>query len=162
MTVLRVLALWVATAFRAAPAMAVVLSLNAAAAAVLGPLVSLGVAHTVGAVAEGASPWPALVATGVILMVTALLAGVAPSLGSTADERIRLHVRRDLVRIVSGIPSLAHHENPELSDRVDLISRDAYTLSGIHRTMSTVGAIAGMALVKAMPISPCAAARSEK
>lgn len=147
MTALRVLALWIVTAFRAAPAMATFLSLNAAAAAVLGPLVSLGVAHTVGAVADGQSLWPPLVATAAVLAVSALLAAVAPPLGDTADERIRLHVRRDLAQLVSGIPSLAHHEDPAVADRIDLVSRDSHTLAGIYRAMSTVGAVAGTVTV---------------
>ncbi|WP_168207529.1 ABC transporter ATP-binding protein [Microlunatus elymi] len=150
MRLLRTLWLWFSTAFRAAPGLTLLMSATTIISSVLSPLTVLGIKLAVdGASGHGSLPL-GIALLGGSLLLSAVSGSIAGPLGDTLDERVLRHVRDDLIRLTSGIPSIAHHEHPELADRVALIERDAYQLGGIFRLLSVIGAVTSSITVIAM------------
>jgi len=54
------------------------------------------------------------------------------------------------LRLTADVPTIAHHEDPALADRLALVQRDAHELGGIYRLLTTVGAVTGTATVVAL------------
>src|SRR5690606_21065069 len=147
MTLLRILWLWIATAFRANPRMTVLICTTTVVGSALPPLSVYGVKLIIDG-ATGADTLPLGVAVTVIALLVSTAANkVAGPLGDTLDDQVVRYVYDDLLRLTTGIPSLAHHENPELADRVSLIERDAHQLGGIWRMLMTIGVVSGVSTV---------------
>ncbi|MGJ6979457.1 ABC transporter ATP-binding protein [Aestuariimicrobium soli] len=139
--------LWLRTSFAAAQWLVAVMLLTTVAGSVLAPLSLWGVSHTIDAATRQTSLWPGLLVTGGCLLVSAVASGLAGPIGDTVDDRLFRHVNHDLSRVVGSIPSLAHHENPEIADRLALVKQDAWRLGGIYRLLQTIGAVASVVTV---------------
>ncbi|HEY9292226.1 MAG TPA: ABC transporter ATP-binding protein [Microlunatus sp.] len=150
MRVFRTLWLWFSTAFRAAPGLTLLMSATTIVSSVLSPLTVLGIKMAVDGAGGDGSLLPGIAVFGGSLLLSALAGSIAGPVGDTLDERVLRYVRDDLIRLTSGIPSIAHHEHPELADRVALIERDAYQLGGIFRLLSVIGAVTSSITVIAM------------
>ncbi len=150
MNALRTLWLWVATAVRASPLMSAVMCVTTIVSAVLSPLSVYGVKMAIDGVTRHTSVWPGILLTGGALLVSTVAATLAGPMGDTVDEKVARFVHSDLIRLTTEIPSISHHEHPELADRLSLVERDAWELGGIYRLLSTVGAVSGTITVVTM------------
>jgi len=149
-TVLRTLLLWLTTALRAAPLLTVFMCLTTILSSVLSPLSIYGVSLAVAAAGRNDSLWPGIVLAGGCLLVSAMAANVSYPIGDTVDDKVYRHVHDDLLRLTADVPTIAHHEDPALADRLALVQRDAHELGGIYRLLTTVGAVTGTATVIAL------------
>lgn len=147
---LRVLWLWITTAFRAAPGLTTFMCLTTVVGAALAPFGVYGVKLAVDGLTHGTTVVPGLVVVAVSLLLTAIGGAISGPTGDTLDERVFLHVHDDLMRLTSALPGIGHHEHPALADRLALIERDAYSLVGVWRMFSLVGAVAGTIAVVTM------------
>lgn len=150
MSILRILALWIGTAFRANPRLTLLMCATTVLGAALGPISVYGVKLIIDGVTGADTLLLGVVVTIVTLLVSTAANKVAGPLGDTLDDQVVRYVYDDLLRLTTGIPSLAHHENPELADRVSLIERDAYQLGGIWRMLMTIGVVSGVTTVIVM------------
>ena len=128
---LRSLRLWVALSFTAAPGLTAVLLVTTVVAAVSTPLATVGVREVVDG---GIAAHPDNVRQGVILVVaglalSTLLTAVKTPVTDALDARLERAVRVRLMRLVSGIPSLLPHEDPEAADAIGSAQRGAWRLS---------------------------------
>lgn len=140
---LRIIALWVTTAFHASPGLTIVMCLTTVLSAALAPFSAYGVKLAVDGVTQGTSIWPGIAIVGAALLCNALSSAVSGPMGDTLGERVHLHVHDDLIRLTAQLPGIAHHEHPALADRIALIERDSYSLVGVWRMFSLVGAATG-------------------
>jgi ATP-binding cassette subfamily B protein len=150
MTVLRTLQLWLTTALRAAPILTSFMCLTTILSSVLSPLSIYGVSLAVSAAGRNASLWPGILLAGGCLLVSAMAANVSYPIGDTVDDKVDRHVHDDLLQLTADVPTIAHHEDPALADRLALVQRDAHELGGIYRLLTTVGAVTGTATVVAL------------
>lgn len=146
----RALWLWITIAFRASPGLTTFMCVTTVLAAALAPFSVYGVKLAVDAVTQQTSLVPGLVIISVVLLLTAVGGAISGPFGDTLDEKVFLYVHDDLIRLTAGLPGIAHHEHPALADRVALIERDAYSLVGVWRMFSMIGAIAGTAALVTM------------
>ncbi|MGL5930926.1 MAG: ABC transporter ATP-binding protein [Dermatophilaceae bacterium] len=144
---LRVLSLWLQTALRAAPGSAVLMGLVVISAAALAPLTMLGVTWIVDAIARDADPVAGVILLVISLTVTTAARGVAAPLGDTLGDRVFLHVEDDLLRLTTSIPSLAHHEDRELADRVSLVENQRRRLAAVAKLLEVISAVTSMVTV---------------
>ncbi len=153
MMILRTMWLWLATAVRAAPVLTVVLCLTTIAGTALAPITLLGITMAIGAVASGGSLLPGVLVTASCLVLSAIAGSVGGPIGDTVDEKVWRYVHDDLLRLTAEIPSIAHHEHPELADRLALLERDSHQLGGVYRLLSIIGSVTGAATVSTLLIS---------
>lgn len=139
----RVLWLWMMIAFRASPGLTSFMCVTTVVSAALAPFSVYGVKLAVDAVTQHTSVVPGLVIIAVVMLFTAVSGAIAGPTGDTLDDKVFLYVHDDLIRLTAGLPGIGHHEHPALADRVALIERDAYSLVGVWRMFSMIGAIAG-------------------
>ncbi len=150
---LRVLWLWLSTAFKASPGLAILLFVNAAASSALAPLTSLGVAMAISAATDHRSVVPGITLTAVMVLFSTLLNNFARPAGDTADEKVMLYVMRDIMTMISGIGSMSHHEDPALADKLGALRREVWQLGSIFRAMTVVGTVVGTITVATLLIS---------
>ncbi len=150
MTAARTLRLWLMTALRAAPVLTLFMCVTTIISSVLSPLSIYGVSLTVSAATAHTSLWPGLLITGVCLLGSAMAATVSYPIGDTVDDKVYRHVHDDLLRLTADVPTIAHHEDPGLADRLALVERDAHELGGIYRLLMTVGAVTSTITVVAL------------
>lgn len=139
----RVIWLWIVTAFRASPGLTTFMCLTTVLSAALAPFGVYGVKLAVDSLTHGTSILPGLLVIGGALLLTAVGGAIAGPTGDTLDERVFLYVHDDLMRLTASLPGIGHHEHPALADRLTLIERDAYSLVGVWRMFSLVGAVTG-------------------
>ena len=118
---MQIIGLWVSTAFRAAPGLTTLICVSMVLSSATAPLQVLGVKLLIDALVAQTSP-----TTGLVLLVACLAGGAVANavrrpIGDTLDERINAHVQDDLVRLTTAIPSIAHHEDPQLADRISIL-----------------------------------------
>ena len=147
MTAVRVIWLSIATAFRADPMLTSLLCLSTAVSAITAPLAILGISLLVTAAADGTSLVPGLALLSGSLVGFSIVNGLAFNAVDTVDDKVSRYVHHDLMRMASEVPTIAHHENPELADRMSMLERDAHQLGGAYRMLAMVGAVAGTATV---------------
>ncbi|GAA4984266.1 ABC transporter ATP-binding protein [Actinopolymorpha pittospori] len=126
----RALRLWITTAFRAAPALVVAQCLLAVLQAVTAPAQTLGVKLLVDGITgddSSAIGWGTAV---IILGFTVMFVGMVISgpIQDTTAERVAGQVYRDLLDVTVSVPSIIHHEHPEVADKLELIREHAWRL----------------------------------
>ena len=94
---------------------------------------------------DAAGPASMQVGAGLLIGGFALAVLVAPVLDpieATVNDRGQVYIHRELMSLVSGIPGVAHHENPTLADRVaylrSRIGDMGLISTGLVATMVTV------------------------
>ncbi len=150
MVIIRILALWIGTAYRANPRLTVLMCGTTVLGSALAPISVYGVKLIIDGATGSDTLLLGVLVTAVTLLVSSAANQVAGPLGDTLDDQVVRYVYDDLLRLTTGIPSLAHHENPELADRVSMIERDAYQLGGIWRMLMTIGVVSGVTTVIVM------------
>lgn len=146
----RTMLLWIETAFRANGVLTIVMCLTSIIQAALPPLVVYGTKLTIDATSAGRPLDSGLTLIVLAILTSAITAKIAEPVSRTLDEQILRYVHDDLMRLATEIPSLNHYENPELLDRLSLVERDAWRMSGIFRLLSTLGAVTSTATVVTM------------
>ena len=137
-TVARRLRLWIVFGFAPAPWLTALGLLVGVAAAVLLPLATLGV----GRVVDGLTgDDPALVTSGLWLVALGIVTGVLQAVTSPlvwffVDDLGERYGHDRVLRLVSGIPTVAHHERSDMADRVALLRRDARSLGNAGQRAS--------------------------
>lgn len=142
--------LWMTTAFRASPGLAAMMCVSVVLSSVLNPLQVYAIKLVVDAVGAHTSLLSGVVLLGVCLLVTAISGSFAGPIGDTLDEKVYWYVHDDLLRLTAGVPSIAHHEDRRLADRLALIEQDRGQLAGVYRMLSVVGGVTGTITVVAM------------
>lgn len=142
MNALRVVGLWLSTAWRAAPWMTVAMCTCVILTSTLPAVSLLGVSRAIAAYSTDRSIWPGIVLAAAALLVTAVASEVTWPISDTVEDLVSRYVHDDLLRLTAEIPSIAHHEDPELSDRVGMIEDDVYALVGGPRLLETIGSLA--------------------
>ena len=127
---LRIVWLWFATSFRAAPVLMTVSAVLVAARAAAAPAQTYGVALLVDGLTAQRS---ATIGLGIGIIVGGLgISYVADVLGGplqdTAQERMAGRVHADLLRVTTGIPGLTHHERPDVADKIELVRERAWRM----------------------------------
>ncbi len=135
---LRSLALWLRTAFRAAPGLVTLQCLMQAVQSALAPAQTLGVAWLVNGIANGQSLIPGTT----LIIATLASAGVTEALfeplSSTVYERVHCQLHKELLELTSAIPSIALHEHAETANRLELLREETWRLSRSARTLMLV------------------------
>jgi ATP-binding cassette subfamily B protein len=142
--------LWMTTAFKAAPGLSLLMCISVVLSSVLSPLQVYAIKIVVDGISGHTSVLSGVVLLGVCLLVTALSGSFAGPMGDTLDEKVYWYVHDDLLRLTAGIPSIGHHEDRRLADRIALIEQDRNQLAGVYRMLSVVGGITGTITVVAM------------
>ena len=127
---LRILWLWLATSFRAAPGLMAMSTVLVAARAITAPLQTYGVSRLVDGIAADQSSTIAL-GIGIIvggLAVSFVADVVGWPLQDTAQERMAGRVHADLLDVTTGVPGLSHHERPDVADRLELVRERAWRM----------------------------------
>jgi len=127
---LRILWLWLATSFRAAPGLMTMSAVLVAARAITAPFQTYGVSRLVDGIAADQSSTIAL-GIGIIiggLAVSFVADVVGWPLQDTAQERMAGRVHADLLDVTTGIPGLTHHERPDVADRLELVRERAWRM----------------------------------
>ncbi|WP_329476471.1 ABC transporter ATP-binding protein/permease [Kribbella sp. NBC_01484] len=127
---LRILWLWLATSFRAAPGLMAMSTVLVAARAITAPLQTYGVSRLVDGIATDQSSTIAL-GIGIIvggLAVSFVADVVGWPLQDTAQERMAGRVHADLLDVTTGVPGLSHHERPDVADRLELVRERAWRM----------------------------------
>ncbi|MGY4769164.1 ABC transporter ATP-binding protein [Kribbella sp. CWNU-51] len=127
---LRILWLWLATSFRAAPGLMAMSTVLVAARAITAPLQTYGVSRLVDGIAAHQSSTIAL-GIGIIvggLAVSFVADVVGWPLQDTAQERMAGRVHADLLDVTTGVPGLSHHERPDVADRLELVRERAWRM----------------------------------
>lgn len=114
--------------FRAAPILTLVELIATVAIAVAVPLQTFAVANLVDAVSRGES-----VTQPITLLVAGLVAMFGGYIASSAvqasmEDRLEGELDRELLTLTTAIPGIAHHERPELSDRMAAIREESREL----------------------------------
>ncbi len=149
----KVMGLWLTTAFRATPALMMVMGLAVIATAAFGPLAALGIKWIVDATTTGVDTTPGVALLVTSLAVTLLARSLTTPLGDTLAERIFLHVEADLLRLTTSIPSLAHHEDRVLADRISLLEQQRRRLGAVWQLLAGVAAVVSLVTVVALLVS---------
>jgi ATP-binding cassette, subfamily B, bacterial len=120
---MRALWLWVCTVFRAAPLLVAVDACLTVLSAVAMPLQALGVKLMIDGLADPASgtltQGIGLAGAGLAMLLVNVAVGF--NLQTSLHDKTDVVLQRDLLRIVTGIPGVAHHEDPKQADRITLI-----------------------------------------
>ena len=147
-TVVRRLRLWIVFGFAPAPWLTALGLLVGVAAAVLLPLATLGVGRVVDGLTAAD---PALVTSGLWLVVLGIVTGVLQAVTSPlvwffVDDLGERYGHNRVLRLVSGIPTVTHHERSDMADRVALLRRDARSLGNAgQRASASVATIVACA-----------------
>jgi ATP-binding cassette subfamily B protein len=142
--------LWMTTAFKASPGLSLLMCISVVLSSVLSPLQVYAIKLVVDGISQHTSVMSGVVLLGVCLLVTALSGSFAGPMGDTLDEKVYWYVHDDLLRLTAGIPSIGHHEDRRLADRIALIEQDRNQLAGVYRMLSVVGGVTGTITVVAM------------
>jgi ATP-binding cassette subfamily B protein len=142
--------LWLTTAFKAAPGLTVLLCASVILSSVLSPLQVYAIKLAVDAVSQGTPVIPGITLLAICLFVTAISNSFAGPIGDTLDEKVYWYVHNDLLGLTASIPSIGHHEDRRLADRIALIEQDRGQLAGVWRMLSVVGGVTGTITVVAM------------
>lgn len=145
-----VLRLCLATSFKAAPAMTLAMSAVVLCSAVLAPLVALGVKLIVDGATTGADTSVGVVVLAVSTATVMLTRSFGAPMAETLSEKVYLHVEADLLRLVSTIPSLAHHEDGKLADQISLLEKQRRRLSSVGQLLGTLSAAVSLFTVIAL------------
>lgn len=145
---LTALKLWLETAVRAAPGLTLVLLATTILSAVSAPIGAQGVRNSIQALQQGRSPLPGIYLVVFSLVVMWVFGAVTAPATNTLDDRVQRYVHRRLIDLTVSIPTIAHHEDPALADRLALIRREAFELGrGVTRLL---GCIRSLVLVVAV------------
>jgi ATP-binding cassette, subfamily B, bacterial len=126
----RILRLWLATTFRAAPLLMGLACLLVAVRATTAPVQTYGVKLFVDGL-TGVDPSGIGWGVGVIMAGFAVtFAGIVVTgpLQDTAQERMAGRVHADLLRVTTGVPAIAHHERPDIADKLEMIREHSWRL----------------------------------
>lgn len=137
-------ALWLRTAFRAAPLLVSLQCALQVTQSVLAPTQAYGVALLVVGVLQGHSLVPGTVLVVAAFAVNFLIEAVFEPLSSTTYERIHCHLHEDLLRLTGSIEGIEHHELPEVANRLQQLGEETWRLSRSARTLvAAAGTVAG-------------------
>ncbi|HVX42520.1 MAG TPA: ABC transporter ATP-binding protein [Mycobacteriales bacterium] len=132
--------LWLATGFRAAPLLSAGSLLIGIGYAVQMPVQAYGVKLLVDGVAEHDHRrvvWAAVLSAGVLILRFGI--GLAArTVQDTAIDRVHDHVHADLIRLTTSIPGIAHHERPDIADRVEMLHRRSRELANNIGTLFAI------------------------
>ncbi|MFD0560118.1 ABC transporter ATP-binding protein [Stackebrandtia endophytica] len=154
---LRSTAILLGLTFRAAPLLTLVELLAAVAIAVSVPLQTYAVANLIDAISHAAP------VTG---SIAALVAGLAAMFGgliasgavqASMEDRLEGELDRELLTLTTGIPGTAHHEQPELADRMAEIREQSRELKYGTTSLGRAAAVfagAGAVLVMLVAVHP--------
>ncbi len=144
----RSFALWLRTAFRAAPGLVVLQCLMQVLQSSLAPVQTLGVSFVVNAIAAGRSVVPGVVLIAVSVGCAAMTEALFEPISSTVYERVNSLLHQEILELTGRIPSVAIHENAESANRLDLLREETWRLSRSARTLMLVlGTLANTAAV---------------
>jgi ATP-binding cassette subfamily B protein len=120
---MRALWLWVCTVFRAAPWLVTVDACLTVTFALAMPLQALGMKLTIDGLTDPArgtlTEGVALAGAGLAMLLTNI--AVQFNLQTSVADKVDGVLHRDLLRLVAGMPGVAHHEDPKQADRIALI-----------------------------------------
>ncbi|GAB3399496.1 ABC transporter ATP-binding protein [Flindersiella endophytica] len=102
----------------------------------------LGVSQVIAAFTARQSIWPGIVITAAALLVIAVVGQVTWPVSDTVEDLVSRQVHDDLLRLTAEIPSIAHHEDPALSDRIGIIEDDVNALVGGPLLLGMLGSVA--------------------
>lgn len=123
--------------FAASPLLATTEILLVVAMAVAGPLQSYGVASVVDAVTGHNS----VVGGAVILLVALIVAFgglvVSDAIRSRLEDSIEATLQRELLGLATSLPGIAHHEQPEIADRLGAAREEFRRLRGTAGTIAS-------------------------
>ena len=141
MNALRIVGLWLSTAWRAAPGMTAAMCACTILNASLPAVSVLGVSQAIAAYSTQHSIWPGLGLTAAALLVTAVTTEAVWPISDTVQDLVGRYVQDDLLRLTAEIPSIAHHEDPALADRMGMLEGEVDALVGGPRLVETIGSI---------------------
>ncbi|HVX44836.1 MAG TPA: ABC transporter ATP-binding protein [Mycobacteriales bacterium] len=128
---LRGFALWIATGFRAAP----LLTSGSIAFGLMQGLIAPLQAYGLKLVVDGLTGHDSgTTVTAVMLLAVTfggsfLLSSFEGPLLTTVIDKAGGYLHTDLIRIITGIPAIVHHEQADVADRIELLHRDAQQMS---------------------------------
>lgn len=144
---LAVLWLWLSTGFRAAPALSACGLVINIGYAILAPLQAYAVKLVVDGITghdRNSLVW-AVALSGAVLLFRFGIGPVAAAVQSTTIDRVHDYVHADLLRLTTGIPTVGHHEQPEIADRIELLHRRSNDLANNVTALFAIASALGNA-----------------
>lgn len=152
----RALGLWLSTTFRAAPLLVSVRLVFVVLDAASAPAQVLGLAWLVDGV-TGEQPdgivrgAALLVATFVIMLVSYTIADI---MDATVHDRVHARLHADLLTLTTSIPGIAHHERPDVADRLNRLREDTTTMGyGAGQALMAVATVVNTVAVLGLLLS---------
>ena len=146
----RALRLWLTTAFHAAPLLVVAQCALAVVQAVTAPAQTYGVKLLVDGLTANT---PSSIGWGIAVIlagfgVTFVGMVVSGPVQDTTAERVSGQIYRDVLAVTTSVPSITHHERPEIADKVELIRDQAWRLGvSFEMLLWVFGTVANTAAV---------------
>lgn len=127
----RALSLWAATVFRAAPFLMTADVCLAVMFALAMPLQAFGMKLAIDGLtsAQRDTLTEGILLAGAGLAMLLVNVGLGFNLQTSLHDKVDGVLQRDLLRIVMGVPGVAHHEDPTQADRIALISEHSKEMS---------------------------------
>lgn len=148
--------MWLSTGFRAAPALSTVGLILGVGLAVQAPAQGYAVKLLVDGVADhdrGLMIWAAVLA-GSVLVFRFGISLSAAAVQDTTTDRVHDHVHADLIRLTTGIPSIVHHERPDIADRIELLHKNSRGLANnVNALFAIVAAVVNAAVILLLLVS---------
>ncbi|GAB3760153.1 ABC transporter ATP-binding protein [Microlunatus parietis] len=149
--------LWLATAFRAAPALCLLaIGLN-----VVGWVIAPAQAYAVKLVVDSLSPGgdPNLIWTALWLVLGCYAAALVVQtarrpLDALLDDRVEQRFHADLAELVAGIPGIEQHERPDLADQISLLRSESRMMGrSIYALLFAAGTVSSLVTVSVLLVS---------
>ncbi len=123
--------------FAASPILAIAEILLVIAMAIAGPLQSYGVASIVNAVTKHHS-----LTAGTVILFAALVVAfgglvLSDAIRSRLEDEIEANLQREMLGLATALPGIAHHEQPEIADRIGAAREEFRRLRGTAGTIAS-------------------------
>ncbi|MFG2075405.1 ABC transporter ATP-binding protein [Nonomuraea maritima] len=133
---------------RAVPLLATIEFVSVMGMAVAAPLLAYGLGLTANGLATGGAWQAGLIWLGVGLGGTLVARIASSAVQATMEDQLEGHLDRELLDLTSGIPGIAHHERPDIADRLAHIREESRELKyGATALGSFLAVLAGSATI---------------
>lgn len=148
--------LWLSTGFRAAPVLSTCSLIIGLGYAVQAPAQAYAVKLLIDGIAHhdsGPMIWAVVLTAGAVVFRFGI--GMSASaVQDTSIDRVHDYVHADLIRLTTGIPSIVHHERPDIADRIELLHKRSRDLANnVNSLFAIVTAFINAAVVLLLLVS---------
>lgn len=139
---------------RAVPLLATIEFVSVMGMAVAAPLLTYGLGLTANGLATGGDWRTGLIWLGGGLAATLVARIASSAVQATMEDQLEGHLDRELLDLTSGIPGIAHHERPDIADRLAHIREESRELKyGATALGSSFAVLAGSVTIMVLLVT---------